>query len=40
MSNRWRRILTEAYRFLAVGGVATIVAFLIFNLLVHGFRMG
>ena len=40
MSNRWRRILTEAYRFLAVGGLATIVAFVIFNLLVHGFRMG
>jgi putative flippase GtrA len=40
MSNRWRRILTEAYRFLAVGGLATIVAFVIFNLLLHGFRMG
>jgi len=40
MSNRWRRILTEAYRFLAVGGLATIVAFLIFNLLVHGFHLG
>ena len=40
MSNRWRRIFTEAYRFLAVGGLATIVAFLIFNLLVHGFHLG
>ena len=40
MSSRWRRILTEAYRFLAVGGLATIVAFLLFNLLVHGFRLG
>ncbi|GAB3199219.1 hypothetical protein GCM10027062_15150 [Nocardioides hungaricus] len=40
MSNRWRRVLTEAYRFLAVGGVATIVAFVLFNLLVHGFRLG
>jgi putative flippase GtrA len=40
MSHRWRRILTEAYRFLAVGGLATVVAFVIFNLLVHGFRMG
>jgi putative flippase GtrA len=40
MSNRWRRVLTEAYRFLAVGGLATIVAFVLFNLLVHGFRMG
>jgi len=40
MSNRWRRVLTEAYRFLAVGGLATVVAFVLFNLLVHGFRMG
>src|SRR5919112_1767825 len=40
MSHRWRRILTEAYRFLAVGGLATIVAFVIFNLLVHGFHLG
>ena len=40
MSNRWRRVLTEAYRFLAVGGLATIVAFVLFNLLVHGFRLG
>jgi putative flippase GtrA len=40
MSHRWRRILTEAYRFLAVGGLATIIAIVIFNLLVHGFRLG
>lgn len=40
MSHRWRRVLTEAYRFLAVGGLATIVAFVLFNLLVHGFRIG
>jgi putative flippase GtrA len=40
MSHRWRRIRTEVYRFLAVGGLATIVAFVIFNLLVHGFRLG
>jgi len=37
-STRWRRIFTEAYRFLAVGGLATIVALLIFNFLVHGFH--
>lgn len=37
---RWRRVLTEASRFLAVGGIATIVAFVIFNFLVHGFRTG
>lgn len=40
MSNRWRRVLTEAYRFLAVGGLATIVAVIIFNFLVHGFHTG
>jgi putative flippase GtrA len=40
MSNRWRRIFTEAYRFLAVGGLATIVAVLLFNFLVHGFHTG
>lgn len=40
MSSRWHRIFTEAYRFLAVGGLATIVAFLVFNFLVHGFSTG
>lgn len=40
MSQRWRRILTEAYRFLAVGGLATILAFLLFNLMVHGWGIG
>lgn len=40
MSQRWRRILTEAYRFLAVGGLATILAFLLFNSLVHGWGIG
>lgn len=38
MGDRWRRLFSEVYRFLAVGGVATVVAFLIFNLLVHGFN--
>ena len=38
MGSRWHRVFTEAYRFLAVGGVASIVAFLIFNFLVHGFN--
>jgi putative flippase GtrA len=32
----WRRLLTEIGRFAAVGGIATFVAFLIFNFLVHG----
>jgi putative flippase GtrA len=40
MGSRWHRIFTEAYRFLAVGGLATVVAILIFNFLVHGFKMG
>ena len=40
MGNRWHRIFTEAYRFLAVGGLATIVAIVIFNFLVHGFHTG
>ena len=40
MGDRSRRIFTEAYRFLAVGGLASIVALLLFNLLVHGFDLG
>lgn len=40
MGDRWHRIFTEAYRFLAVGGLATVVAIVIFNLLVHGFHTG
>lgn len=37
MTIRWRRLLDEVLRFLAVGGVATIVAVFLFNWLVHGF---
>jgi len=37
MGDRWQRFTTEVGRFLAVGLVATIVALIIFNLLVHGF---
>ncbi len=37
MGSRWRRVLSEASRFTAVGGLATLIAFLLFNLLVHGF---
>jgi len=33
----WHRLLTEIGRFMAVGGIATFVAFVIFNFLVHGF---
>ena len=38
--HKHRRRLLEAGRFLAVGGVATIVALFLFNLLVHGLRRG
>jgi putative flippase GtrA len=34
---RHRRRIVEAGRFLAVGGAATLVALILFNLLVHGF---
>lgn len=38
MSNR--RFFGEAGRFVAVGGLATVVALFLFNLLVHGFNTG
>jgi putative flippase GtrA len=38
VGRRTQRLLTEAAKFLTVGGVATLVAFVIFNGLVHGFR--
>src|SRR6478752_7346945 len=31
MAGRWHRVFTEAYRFLAVGGLATIVAVVVIN---------
>ncbi|MFM6848996.1 MAG: GtrA family protein [Terrabacter sp.] len=37
---RTRRVLAEVGRFLAVGGVATVVALVIFNVLVHGAGTG
>jgi putative flippase GtrA len=40
MSDRTQRFVAEVGRFLAVGGAATIVALIIFNLLVHGFNTG
>jgi len=40
MGSRWQRLLAEASRFLAVGGVATIVALFLFNFLVHGLSTG
>lgn len=36
MSAAWKRRLAEIGKFLTVGGVATAVAFVIFNVLVHG----
>jgi putative flippase GtrA len=40
MSDRTQRLLAEVGRFLAVGGAATVVALVIFNLLLHGFNTG
>ncbi|MGA8210187.1 MAG: GtrA family protein, partial [Nocardioidaceae bacterium] len=40
MGHRWQRILSEGAKFLTVGGVATVVAFVIFNGLVHGYLGG
>ena len=40
VGSRSKRLLTEVGRFLAVGGAATIVALIIFNVLVHGFSTG
>ncbi len=40
MSDRTQRLIAEVGRFLAVGGAATVVALVIFNLLVHGFNTG
>ena len=37
VDNPWKRFRQEAGRFLAVGLVATIVALVLFNFLVHGF---
>jgi putative flippase GtrA len=37
VGERWQRFAGEVSKFLAVGGFATIVAFVLFNLLVHGF---
>ena len=40
MGYRWQRFLSEGAKFLTVGGVATIVSFVIFNGLVHGYFGG
>jgi putative flippase GtrA len=40
MGTRWRRLTAELAKFVTVGGVATLVACVIFNYLVHGFPVG
>jgi putative flippase GtrA len=40
MSDRTQRLIAEVGRFLVVGGAATLVALVLFNLLVHGFNTG
>ena len=40
MGRRLQRVATEAAKFLTVGGVATLVAFVFFNGLVHGYFGG
>ena len=40
MGHRWQRAISEAAKFLTVGGVATLVAFVLFNGLVHGYFDG
>ena len=37
---RRKRVLSEGGKFLAVGVVATLVALVLFNVLVHGFTSG
>ncbi len=37
---RTRRFAAEVSKFLTVGAVASVVAFVVFNFLVHGFRTG
>ena len=40
MGYRWQRFLSEGAKFLTVGGVATVVSFVLFNGLVHGYFGG
>ena len=40
MGHRWQRFVSEGAKFLTVGGFATLVSFLIFNGLVHGYVNG
>ncbi len=36
MGDGWKRLIAEIGRFMAVGGISTFAAFVIFNFLVHG----
>jgi putative flippase GtrA len=40
VGHRWQRFISEGAKFLTVGGLATLVSFLIFNGLVHGYVDG
>lgn len=40
MGHRMQRLVTEAGKFIAVGGVATVIAVVLFNVLVHGLPGG
>jgi putative flippase GtrA len=40
MGRRMQRLLGEVTKFLTVGGVATLVAFVLFNAMVHGYFAG
>jgi len=40
VGHRWSRFLGEGAKFLTVGGIATLVSFLMFNGLVHGYLGG
>ena len=40
MGRRMQRFVAEVTKFLTVGGVATMVAFVLFNALVHGYFAG
>ncbi len=40
MGRRWQHFLAEVTKFLTVGGVATLISFVIFNATVHGYFGG
>ena len=40
MTDRWRRLLGEVWRFFAVAQAATWVSFVLFNVLLHGWFVG